>query len=98
MPMRLFRFLSLLIIIGSFSHHSSAQVALNGIVHHQYYAGTQPELVSDVSSLPATGSPQIRHVWLANKHIMVITIDERSVIHANLRPYEIGRASCRERV
>ncbi len=67
---------------------SLAQTALHGIVHHQYYAGAQPDLVMGVSSLPATSKPLVRHVWLADKNILVITIDERSVIHSNLKPYE----------
>lgn len=87
-PRSLFSILYLLFIICGFPQNSSAQTALNGAVNHQYYVGAQPYLVSDVSSLPATGSPLIRHVWLANKNILAITIDERSVIHANLRPYE----------
>ncbi len=87
-PRSLLGFLYLLSIICGFSQNSAAQLALNGIVHHQYYAGAQPDLVSHVSSLPATGRPLIRHVWLAHKHILAITIDERTVIHTNLRPYK----------
>ncbi len=87
-PIRLFSFLGLLSIICGFSHNSSAQLALDGVVHQQYYVGAQPDLVSEVSSQPATGKPLIRHVWLANKNTLAITIDERTVIHANLRPYQ----------
>lgn len=79
--------LSLIVSILCLSQ-SVAQTALNGIVHHQYYAGAQPDLVSGVTSLPATGHPQVRHVWLADKNILTITIDERTVIHSNLKPYE----------
>ncbi len=87
-PMRLFGFLFILLILFFPPQNISAQLASNGTVYHQYYVGAQPNLVSNVSSLPATGNPLIRHVWLADKNIVVITIDERTVIHSNLKPYE----------
>ncbi len=86
--MRLFGSLGSVSIFFFFAQPISAQLALNGTVHHQYYVGAQPDLVSNASPLPATGKPLVRHVWLANKNIVAITIDERSVIHANLTPYD----------
>ena len=86
--MKFFGCLYIICVLFIPSNNISAQLALNGTVQHQYYVGTQPNLVSEVNALPATGDPRIRHVWLANKNILVITIDERAVIHANLKPYE----------
>ncbi|GJM29643.1 MAG: hypothetical protein DHS20C17_22780 [Cyclobacteriaceae bacterium] len=47
----------------------------------------QPDLIEGVSALPATGRPLLRHVYLVDRNILALTIDEQSVIYGNLRPW-----------
>ncbi|MDA3824101.1 MAG: glycoside hydrolase family 9 protein [Bacteroidales bacterium] len=63
------------------------QVALNGIAHKLPYAGLQPELISGVSALQATGKPVLRHVYLVDKNILALTVDEQAVIQSNQKPF-----------
>ncbi|MCF8226857.1 MAG: glycoside hydrolase family 9 protein [Bacteroidales bacterium] len=77
--------LSLLFILLPFAMH--AQFALNGTVKMLKYAGLQPDLTQGVSALPVTGKPLVRHVCLVNDNVVAVTIDERSVILSNIKPY-----------
>ena len=63
------------------------QVALDGSVDVNDYAGIQPDLIKGVSVLPATGQPLIRHVYLVDKNILALTLDEKTIIYSNLKPY-----------
>ena len=64
-----------------------SQIALNGTAQINPYEGLQPDLIDGVSALPATGSPLLRHVYLVDRNILALTIDEQSVIYGNLRPW-----------
>lgn len=74
----------LLILLSSVA---LGQISTNGIADINPYAGLQPELIEGVSALPATGDPVIRHICFIDRHILALTIDERAVIYANLKPY-----------
>lgn len=79
--------LLLLTAFSVLSYCSYAQIAMNGVAHKHPYAGLQPEFVRGVSALPAVDKPQLRHIYMVDKHILAMTIDERAVILDNLKPY-----------
>jgi hypothetical protein len=66
----------------------TAQVALNGAAKIFPYEGLQPHIVKGVSSQHAVGMPLLRHVYMVDKNIVALTIDEKAVINSNLKPYE----------
>lgn len=66
---------------------SFSQISLNGIVDVNDYAGSQTGLVEGVSTIPATGKPLVRHVYMAGPDVVAIIIDEKACILSNLRPY-----------
>ena len=63
------------------------QVALNGTSEFFPYHGLQPQLIEGVTALPAVDEPLLRHVYLVDKNIVALTIDEKALIFANLKPY-----------
>ena len=66
---------------------SFSQISTNGVVDINPYAELQPDLIEGISALPAMGDPVIRHVYFIDRHILAVTIDERAIIYANLKPY-----------
>lgn len=79
-----FLFVTVFILLPGASY---SQVALNGTVDIYPYVGLQPQLINNVSALEAVDKPLLRHVYMVDKNIVALTIDEKSVIYANLKPY-----------
>jgi endoglucanase len=80
--------LALTLLLSVIYSSSTAQIALKGAVEIFPYEGLQPHLVKGVSSQHAIGKPLLRHVYMVDKNIVALTIDEKAVINSNLKPYE----------
>ncbi|MFC2091016.1 glycoside hydrolase family 9 protein [Bacteroidota bacterium] len=66
----------------------NAQVSLDGVAFKLPYSGLQPEMIDGVSALPAIEKPLLRHIYMVDKNVIAFTVDERSVILSNLKPYK----------
>ncbi len=81
----------LYVILISFFFYTlvgNAQVALNGAVEIFPYTGFQPGLVKGISMQHAVDQPLLRHIYMVDRNIVALTIDERSVINGSLIPYK----------
>ncbi|MFW5773957.1 MAG: glycoside hydrolase family 9 protein [Tangfeifania sp.] len=77
----------LIYIFSITSISSTAQIALNGAAEIFPYSGLQPELIKGVRPQHAVEKPLLRHVYLVDKNVVALTIDEKAVINSNLKPY-----------
>ncbi len=78
----------LLFIVSIFHFENLGQIALNGAVELKQYQGLQADLIEGVSALPANDNPLVRHIYLVDKNILALTIDEQAVNFNNLEPYK----------